>query len=140
MTDSTRQAIEQAVTAAGEVYRYTDMYAPCAVTKDNRSQCVRDKLEELASARLVITDRLHGMVFAAITGTPCIVFSNYNHKVKGTYEWIRYLPYIRYAETAQEAQALLPELLEMGGQVYDNGPLQPYFEKLAGVVREYARN
>lgn len=140
MLDSTRHAIESAVTAVGETYRYTDMYAPCAVTKDNRTQCVRAKMEELASARLVITDRLHGMIFAAITGTPCIVFSNYNHKVKGTYKWIEYLPYIRYAESADEAQHLVSDLLALGPQVYDNTPLQPYFNELAGMVRKYAEN
>lgn len=40
-------------------------------------------------AELVITDRLHGMVFCYITNTPCIVFQNNNHKVKGCYEWIK---------------------------------------------------
>lgn len=140
MTDADRQQVQQAVERAGVSYRYTDMYSDCAVTKENRAECVRKKMEELASARLIVTDRLHGMIFAAITGTPCIVFSNYNHKVRGTYEWIKYLPYIRYVETAAEAVELLPDMLAMGGQVYDNAPLMPHFEKLARVVRGYANN
>lgn len=40
-------------------------------------------------AELVITDRLHGMIFCYITNTPCLVFQNNNHKVKGCYEWIK---------------------------------------------------
>lgn len=40
-------------------------------------------------AELVITDRLHGMIFCYITKTPCLVFQNNNHKVKGSYEWIK---------------------------------------------------
>lgn len=39
-------------------------------------------------AELVITDRLHGMVFCYITNTPCIVFQNNNHKVKETVKWL----------------------------------------------------
>lgn len=140
MTEEARQAVEQAVTGAGERFRYTDMYAPGAVNKENRGECVRAKMEELASAKLVVTDRLHGMVFAAITGTPCIAFGNYNHKVSGTYEWIKYLPYVAYVQTAEQARDLLPELLAMGGQTFDNAPLMPYFEELARVVREYAEN
>lgn len=40
-------------------------------------------------AELVITDRLHGMIFCYITQTPCLVFQNNNHKVKGSYQWIK---------------------------------------------------
>ena len=29
------------------------------------------------------------MIFATITNTPCIVFSNYNYKVEGVYQWIK---------------------------------------------------
>ena len=46
---------------------------------------VYNKLTEFASARLVITDRLHGLIFSAITNTPCIAFDNLSGKVHGTY-------------------------------------------------------
>jgi len=39
-------------------------------------------------AELVITDRLHGMIFCYITNTPCIVFQNNNHKVRETVKWL----------------------------------------------------
>ena len=45
--------------------------------------------KEFRGSELVITDRLHGMIFCYITQTPCIVFQNNNHKVKGCFEWIR---------------------------------------------------
>ncbi|WP_310993602.1 polysaccharide pyruvyl transferase family protein [Aequorivita marina] len=41
------------------------------------------------TAELVITDRLHGMIFCYITNTPCLVFQNNNHKVRETYDWIK---------------------------------------------------
>ncbi len=52
------------------------------------------KWEEFASTELVITDRLHAMIFAAITKTPCIAVDNKSRKVSGTYNWIKELPYI----------------------------------------------
>ncbi len=121
-------------------FRYTDTHAPGDVTLEGRFDDVRRKMEELASAKLVITDRLHGMVFCALTGTPCITFSNSNHKVRGTYDWISYLPYIRYAETVSDVERHLPELLAMENCRFDGTPLKPYFEKLAEVVRSYAHN
>lgn len=37
--------------------------------------------EKFANSKLVITDRLHGMIFSVITETPCIVFDNIDGKV-----------------------------------------------------------
>lgn len=55
------------------------------VSKDQRSECFDAKLNEFASAKLVVTDRLHGMIFAYITNTPCIAFDNLSKKVSGVY-------------------------------------------------------
>ncbi|AOW20106.1 polysaccharide pyruvyl transferase family protein [Urechidicola croceus] len=40
-------------------------------------------------AEVVVTDRLHGMIFCFITNTPAIVLLNNNHKVQSSYEWIK---------------------------------------------------
>ena len=135
--DATWEMLERVVKENGRVIRKTDMYSSIPVTKENRAELVRNKMQEFCCAELVITDRLHGMVFAALTGTPCIAFSNYNHKVKGTYDWISYLPYIRYFETAEEAEKAIPELLAMKKCRYNNEPLQPYFEVLAKYIQEH---
>lgn len=140
VTDTERSIIEHAVVETGKMYRYMDMHSDRAVSVETRQDMVRGKMEEIASAELMITDRLHGMIFAAITGTPCIVFNNYNHKIRGTYEWLRHLPYIRFAESADEVDNLLPELLAMENCKFDNTPLLPYFDKLAEVVRNNASN
>lgn len=137
--NSVWERLQEVANEAGKKSCITDMNAGYQVTKDNRRECVRKKMQEFCSAELVITDRLHGMIFAALTGTPCIVFSNYNHKVKGTYDWISYLPYIRYVETEEEAVKLIPELLKMKNCKFDNTPLIPYFDKLAEVVKEKCR-
>lgn len=55
----------------------------------NREKVVYDKLEEIASCKMIITDRLHGMIFAYITNTPCIALPNSNGKVEGVYNWIK---------------------------------------------------
>lgn len=51
--------------------------------------------KEIGEAELIVTDRLHGMIFAVLLGTPCIVLNTYNHKLRGQYEWIRSLNYVR---------------------------------------------
>lgn len=136
MTDNERSNIELSLRECGYTYRITDMHSDVPVTKHNRAECVKRKMNEFSKSELVITDRLHGMVFAALTGTPCIVFSNYNYKVSGTYEWIKYLPYVKYAENIEEMKQYIPQLLNMKNCKYDKTPLLPYFNKLAEVVKQ----
>lgn len=58
------------------------------LTVDERNQELDKIWNKFKSAELVITDRLHGMIFCYITNTPCIVFPNNNHKVKETVKWL----------------------------------------------------
>ena len=46
---------------------------------------VNDELQRYARRRVVVTDRLHGMIFAAVTGTPCVVLDNATHKSRDFY-------------------------------------------------------
>ncbi|MCD7864674.1 MAG: polysaccharide pyruvyl transferase family protein [Clostridiales bacterium] len=133
--DSLKNDIEKCLSEQGITYEMTDMYWEGNVSKEKRMECVTAKLEEFAKARLVITDRLHGMIFSAITATPCIVFDNNNHKVQGTYNWISYLPYIKFAKTFEDAKKYIGQLMEISNCKYDNEPLQPYYQKLRNVIR-----
>lgn len=58
------------------------------LSTDQRNQELNKIWNKFKGAELVITDRLHGMIFCYITNTPCIVFPNSNHKVKETVKWL----------------------------------------------------
>lgn len=62
-------------------------------TKDRLDE-LESMWETIANAKLIITDRLHGMIFAALLGTPCIILNTYNHKLRGQYDWIKHLNYV----------------------------------------------
>lgn len=56
----------------------------------SRKEEVIKVLEAFASCTIVVTDRLHGMIFSYITNTPCIVFDNNTKKVSGVFtEWLK---------------------------------------------------
>lgn len=59
------------------------------ITYKNREDIVMQKLEEIATNKYFITDRLHGMIFAYITNTSCIALPNSNGKVERVYNWIK---------------------------------------------------
>ena len=69
-------------------------------------------------AKVVVTDRLHGMIFCAITNTPCIVLPNSNHKISSTYyKWLDQLKFIIYIENFDEQQ-----IIEHIDSIYQNYP------------------
>ena len=57
------------------------------------------KLTQFRSAKLVVTDRLHGMILCLLSGTPCLVLPNSNHKISQTQlDWLRDHPRLIFLE------------------------------------------
>lgn len=78
-----------------------------------RDELIFKKLEEISKHKIVVTDRLHGMIFSYITKTPCIVFSNSNHKIKSTYElFLKDVDFIYFVEKELE-KSKINDLLEL---------------------------
>lgn len=60
------------------------------VIYENRYKELEKFIQKVGKMKLIITDRLHGMIFSYITNTPCIVFDNANHKISATYNtWLK---------------------------------------------------
>lgn len=115
---------------------YTDMCLDHGVLPEARVQALEEKFDEFRSAQLVITDRLHGMIFAAITGTPCIVVDSKSPKVRGCYEWIRHLKFIRFADKAEQIESLYAQMSTENNH-YDNEMLLPYWNILKQDILEF---
>lgn len=70
---------------------------------DKNKMALAEREEELKSiwkdfmeSKIVITDRLHGMIFCAITNTPCIAIDNSNKKISGVYnKWLKDFSFIK---------------------------------------------
>lgn len=137
LSDKEVVVIKKILKEAFKKVKTIDMYSSIPITKQNRRDCVRAKMQEFINAKLVVTDRLHGMIFAAITGTPCIVFSNYNQKVSGTYDWIKSLPYVRYVNSVDEMIGEVEAVLKIDKTFCDNSKWIDKFTLLEKVVKRY---
>lgn len=79
---------------------------------DEKMNYLNDILVSFSNAKLVITDRLHGMIFSYITSTPCIVLPNSNHKIISTYNtWLCDCNYIRFISDLNNIDNVIDELL-----------------------------
>lgn len=114
----------------GDFVAYTDTLADQEVSVERREEALALKFSEFRRAELVVTDRLHGMIFCAITGTPCIVLDSKSPKVRGCYEWIKDLPYIRFADSVSHVAQEYHQIPKAVYQ-YDNGFAQQYYEELS---------
>lgn len=127
----TAAELDKSVTFTDTVISEANVYA-------RREFFFQEKLNQFKRARLVVTDRLHGMVFCAITGTPCVVLSNYNHKVRGVYEWISDLEYISYAENIEDAREAMRRLYSAGGNSarrYSAAKLAPLYDTISELIQ-----
>lgn len=113
----------------------TDMIAKHNIMPSEREKAVKSKMDEFCNAELVITDRLHGMIFCAITGTPCIVINSKSPKVLGCYEWIKDLEYIRVANDVTDIETEYRKIPKKQYK-YNNDAIQHYFNELGKDILE----
>ncbi len=112
----------------------TDTVAEQQILPQHREKAVYYKLLQFAQARLVVTDRLHGMIFSAITATPCIAFGNRNGKVQGVYQWLRDNPYLHYLKSPLKMGPLLEQLDTDSQQEYRLLDMQKKFSPLLSLL------
>lgn len=96
----------------------TDTVQNVFVHPAKRKKLVENKIEEFAKANLLITDRLHGMVFGYLAGVPVAVLSNINHKVSGIYDWIKENTKIRMINSTKEFGNFCQEILSEEKEEY----------------------
>lgn len=99
------QGIKDCIAERGLQYKETSTVLDRQIPYGTEEKYVWDKLDEFAKAKLVVTDRLHGMIFAALMRTPCIAFNNISRKVEGVYRWIDQQANVCVIENENEIEA-----------------------------------
>ncbi len=134
--DAVKDLMEE-VERYGIPFGFTDTCVPYKVPREFRNFATEEKFCEFRKSRLVVTDRLHGMIFATITGTPCIAMNNVSKKVEGVYDlWLKGIPYVEFARNVDEAKKLVPKMLALGGQRYNPAMFDGHWKKIADCLGE----
>lgn len=111
------------------VYR-SDMDIGRSIQPEFREAELERKFSEFRGAELVVTDRLHGMIFAAITGTPCIVMNSKSPKVYGCYKWLEDLNYIIFLSDPCEMVNIYNSMPKAEICSYNNDFFIPFRKRL----------
>ena len=117
----------------GLPFYQSDTVIKRCVTPHTRKKELYCKWKEFTSSQLVITDRLHGMLFAYITNTPCIAFNNINGKVEAQYSWIQSEDYIGVCNDISKIEKMMTKLISINTEC-DSGN-RADFSQLRGIIQ-----
>ena len=130
MSDKEYELLLRHVNSLGEEVEKFDMQLDYDISIAERDKYLKEIIKKYQTAKLIITDRLHGMILSAISGTPCVAIGSKSYKMKGTYEWLKDLPYIKYIEDVDDVPAAIKRVMSVTDKRYDNKKLVPYFERI----------
>lgn len=142
-----RPDAERALRNLGMPWRYTDTIAYeekkwyGVLSGYDTKRIVENKLAEFAKARVVITDRLHGMVFAALGNTPCVVLPSASHKIHGVYEWLERFPFVTYLDSVDRLEEAVRDVCahdvrKSGGFTPIRDAFPEWFDQLEGILSD----
>ena len=98
-------------------------------------------INNISQKKLIITDRLHGMILSIITNTPCIVFGNNYHKIESSYySWfknIEYAIFINKTEIKFKLERSIKKLMNLKNYTkYDYKIFNKYYLLLKNIIQE----
>lgn len=105
LSENYESVIDNVIAEIGEKKIFINHQPSKIIT--NRKAEIDSVLQKYSKCKLIITDRLHGMIFSAITNTPCIAFDNSYHKVSDLYKtWLENCPNITVSKLLSHFELL----------------------------------
>lgn len=102
----------------------------------NRLKYLQKIWREFNGSEVIITDRLHGMIFAYITATPCIVLKNSNPKIESTYyTWLKNCNYMRLIDENTSMEELVIIINKVKNVVPDYKSMDQSFMPLLSMFK-----
>lgn len=133
LSEKEREQIEQLALRHREIKKVDTVY-DFTVKEEYAEGVLQHMLQLYCTSEVVITDRLHGMLFSYITGTPCIVFDNLTQKISGVYEWIKQSENIARINTMDDLKDALDVVWN---KPYQEKVLHPMFCSIAKCIKQF---
>lgn len=107
------------------------------ISDDERDYEVTSIIRSFSKAKVVLTDRLHGMILSVITDTPCVVIDSLDGKVKETAKWfsnhrVKFIDDIQENKIIEVMQSFDDK--KSDNKVWDE--IDCYLDDLKGIMKE----
>ena len=118
-------------------YKFTNNLYSGDISKILRNYILQNQLKEFAKSKVVVTDRLHGLIFSLMTNTPCIVISSYNQKLKEFTDMLKDNKYVIFLDKdVSKLDNSLKELLNADCTNYKND-FSSKLIQVADLIKEF---
>lgn len=102
-----------------------------------RNKVLFNKIKEFEKADLIITDRLHSMIFAYLAKTKCIAIDNSTHKVIGVYQkWLNDMKGIKVLKSSTELTYEIIEDMLKAQKIPEAKEFNRYFIDLNKIIED----
>lgn len=126
--------LEKIVSRYSKSISHYDTKVKYKIKRKSREKELEKTLEIFSRYEVVITDRYHGIIFALITNTPCIVMKTVDHKLTEAIKWFNKINFVKYADTIEQVEKILPEMLKISWRT-DQDWDKEYFMPLANKIK-----
>lgn len=130
LSDENKKDIVDIVSSLYSKVVTTDTVIEFDGNKNERFERLADKLDVFQNAEIVITDRLHGLIFSVITNTPCVVLPTVNTKITSAFEDLDMAAGIDLIKSAEELRDALLNLQLCSDINYDNKPVVEQYKAI----------
>jgi len=129
ITDRLRGEIETTTARLAGSVETLDTSVSHDIWPQRREKELVEMLDRFSRRSVVVTDRLHGLIFAIVAGTPCVVLETVDHKLAMSHFWFRELRHVVFAGSRNYERALAEALdatadrqIDWWGEWYDRIP------------------
>ncbi len=114
---------------------FLDTLKPYAIPQEKEDSEIQQFATTFKRAKLVVTDRLHGMIYAAITGTPVIAFDNTTHKIRNVYSaWMSSFKHVKFADESTDLIELLKWSDSISPVKYQNNHIKQHLQSIINYI------
>ena len=100
-----------------------------------REKIVYNELDLFAHHKVAVTDRLHGLIFAVVTHTPCVAIKSEDHKIKEFMHFLKDSNAVVFID--KDLDALPNAISQMLSVDKPSYPIwEGYYKDLAKLIRE----
>lgn len=136
LTNSEKENILKYASKHFLILKQIDTHVYYDIPNDNEAgKYIMNVWDEMAASEIIFTDRLHAMLFAVITNTPCVVFLSKSSKTEGVYEWIKDCDYIRLIYDIRELDEAVREVLRCSEKEFVLDKIQEEFDGMAKQIK-----
>lgn len=118
----------------------TTLIFPYYFIDKNRKSLIHQMIDKISKAKVVITDKYHGVIFSAIANTPVIALASSDYKLESGVNWFVSENYenVKFAKSLDEAYHLAMYYLTNNEVIFNNSSnfKKNYFDKIFKICQK----